>query len=313
MQLFLQIIIFIVGVILTIKGGDIFVSSATNISKKFKVPSFIIGATLVSFATTLPELVVSLTAAASGKTDMAIGNAVGSVIANTALILGISFIFAKESKKDKYKTLRLLLLVALFLVLLFSEINKFNLVVAIMLLLVFLSFVISNLKEAKNEENDELEEEIAMAKKAKKDIIFFLIGAMLVFIGSRIMVNSGTFIAEALKVSERVISLTLLAVGTSLPELVTTITAIIKKNPSLSIGNIIGANIINLTLILPLCTLVSGSTLEITKQTAQIDIPVCLTVCFLGIMLITNNKVLRKLQGVSLIIIYIIYLFNIVG
>lgn len=307
-------LLFVVGLFLIIKGGDWFVDAATWIAKISGIPTFIIGATVVSIATTLPEIIVSILAACQGSVDMAIGNAIGSVTANTGLILGISIIFMPVViNRKKYLPKTLLLLLAIVLLFLLSITGNLTVAGSIVLFCVFIVFIFENVNEGRKEIGNNVDESVPKDRKTIiKNICLFIVGALCLFLGSRLLVDNGTVIAQDIfGVPERIVSLTLVAVGTSLPELVTTITAIIKKESALSVGNIVGANIIDMLLILPICALISGGTLPVSASTLYIDIPVSLLVAVITLVPAMIKKKFMRWQGILSVIVYICYVIYI--
>lgn len=309
---FLVILLFIVGLILIIKGGDFFVDAASWIAEVSGIPKLIIGATIVSVATTLPELLVSLMAAVRGKTDMAVGNAVGSVTANIGLILAIALLFMSGpiNRKD-YLIKSILMLSAAGIIACCGFFGEVNIILSIVLLLIFVGFIIENVFSATQSMKLEEEGDKQPVPKDKRtiitNIIKFILGAVGIVWGADLLVDNATEIAKWIGVSERIISVTIVAVGTSLPELVTTITAIVKKESSLSAGNIIGANIIDLTLIMPLCALVSGMALPIAS-TGYVDLVSCLVVGSIALIPALILKKFQKWQGYALLGVYAVYL-----
>lgn len=307
MEYFLPILLFLVGIICIVKGGDWFVEASSGIARASGIPKFIIGATIVSIATTLPELLVSTLAALEGKTEMAIGNAVGSVSANTGLILAFSLICVPMVMKRKQFMFKgILLLITMTALYLFSMSGTLNIVGIIFLFLILGVFVYDNIKEARNEDLKEAKESFTK-QQWTKNIIFFIIGAIGIVIGSQLLVDNGSLIAVMMGVPENIIALTMIAIGTSLPELVTAITAIVKKEGSLSVGNIIGANIIDTALILPLCALIGGGTLAVSPQAIALDIPIGILLA--GIVLVPAfiTQKFSRWQGIVAIIVYIAY------
>ena len=302
------VILFVIGLVLIVKGGDVFVDAATWIAEATGIPKFIIGATVVSFATTLPELLVSSIAAAKGQNDMAIGNAVGSVTANIGLIMSISVLcmpaVIKRSSVALKGSLMILAVAALFA---FSYDLDLNLWQSIIMIAIFAVFMIENIISGKKSLSGEVEKTEHTGKQMALNIVKFLIGAAAVVVGADLLVDDGTVIARHLGVSEAIIGVTIIAIGTSLPELVTTLTAVAKKQSELSIGNIIGANIIDLTLILPICAFLSGGTLTVGKQSAFLDMPVCLLVIAIAIIPTLIFKKLSRWQGALMLCIYIGY------
>lgn len=307
---FLVVLLFIVGIILIVKGGDYFVDAASWIAEVSGIPKLIIGATIVSVATTLPELLVSLMAALQGKIDMAVGNAVGSVTANVGLILAIALIFmAGPINRKDYLIKSALMLGASLIIACCAFVGEVNIILSIVLLLIFGLFIWENITSAKR--NMGIDEEAESVKKDKRtiitNIIKFVVGAGAIVWGADLLVDNGSEIARWLNISERIIGVTIVAVGTSLPELVTTITAIVKKESALSAGNIIGANVLDLTLIMPLCAVVSGMALPIAT-TAVIDLVACLVVGTVALIPALSMKKFSKWQGFVLLGLYVVYL-----
>ena len=305
------ILLFVLGLVLIIKGGDWFVDAAGWIAEVSGIPRFIVGATIVSVATTLPELFVSSIAASKGQAEMAIGNAIGSVTANTALIMALSMVFLPVTLKRKdylFKSVLLMGTVAL----LWALCGDGTLPVArgVIMFVVFALFIWENVKAAKKEDANEPEEkpEKPTRQTVLKNIVLFVLGAAGIVIGSDLLVDNGTLLAQRLGVPENVVALTAVAIGTSLPELVTAITSIVKKEASLSVGNVIGANIIDTALILPVCSVISGGTLQVAASTVRVDMPVCLAVTMIALIPALISQRFRRWQGVVLIAIYVAYL-----
>ena len=308
MDLAVAFLLFAVGVVLVIKGGDWFVDAASWIARAANIPTFIIGATIVSLATTLPEMLVSVMAALEGKNDMAVGNAIGSVSANTGLIMALAFIFMMvKTPRKQYLKQCLLLLGAAGVLWIGSLQGNVALWASIVLILIFLTFMVINVRGAKNADAPEEKEKVEK-KDIGKNILLFVVGAACIVLGSNLLINNGSAIATALGVPERVIAVTMVAIGTSLPELVTTLTAIKKKEAHLSAGNIIGANIIDLSLILPICAFVSGEAFVVSPQMLNIDFPACLLISGLAILPLIFKERAYKVQGVLMLATYIGYL-----
>ncbi len=310
MNFAVTLLLFILGVILVVKGGDLFVDAAGWIARAFGIPPFIIGATIVSLATTMPEMLVSVMAAVDGMVDIAIGNAVGSVTANTALILALGILFMPTAVSRQDYLLPCSILIASAATLWLSTLRgSLNLWGSLTLLILCTLFMAGNLQSAKRTAPGKEGIPPTAHKKqlVKKGLVFFL-GASAIVVGSELLVDSGSAIAAALGVPERIIAVTLIAVGTSLPELVTTLAAIAKKESGLSVGNIIGANIIDLTLILPMCNLVSGKQLPISAMVQQLDLPMCFGVILLAMLPMLLRQRTYRLQGLAMLGAYIIYL-----
>ena len=312
MELFLCILLFMVGAVFVIKGGDYFVDAASWIAEVSGIPKLIIGATVVSVATTLPEMLVSVMAATQGKVDMSIGNAVGSVTANIGLIMAISLIFMPSiiNRKD-YLLKSVLMLLASLVIILCGFTGKISVPFCVVLLVIFAVFIYENVSTAKKNITDNKSDEIESSLKEKKTVIIniikFIVGTVGIVWGADLLVDNGSELARMLGVSERIIGVTLVAVGTSLPELITTVTAILKKQSALSVGNILGANIMDLTLIMPLSAIISGKSLPVSRISAIIDLPACLIVGLIAVVPAMFRSKFSRLQGFVLLGVYIAY------
>ena len=300
-------ILFICGLVLIVKGGDLFVDSAVWIAEVSGIPKFIIGATVVSFATTLPELLVSAIGAARGSNAIAIGNAVGSVTANTGLIMAVSIICIPAAVSRKtYSVKSVLLLAATVILFAASACGRFPVWGSSLLLGIFAASVYESVTSAKAAAGATDKAEIEKGS-IPANILKFIIGAAGIVIGADFLVSSATEGAAALGVSEAVISATVVAVGTSLPELVTTVTAIVKRQSPLSVGNIIGANLIDIAVILPVCSFISGQKLYSCPQNVFLDLPVCLAVLIIAIIPMLIKGRFYRVQGAALLAVYLSY------
>ena len=304
--------LFVIGLVMIIKGGDLFVDSASWFAEATGIPKFVVGATVVSFATTLPELLVSVRAAMNGSAQLAIGNAVGSVTANTTLVMGVSLVAIVGVVGRKSFSLKGGLLLAAIVGLTLLSLSGFLPVwSAFILWAIFLVFMVSNLIEgksgAKNEKKGDFEK-----KEVPKKLIFFIIGTAAIVFGAEFLVSSGKTIASGIGISETIIGFTVIALGTSLPELVTTLTAIRKKESSLSVGNIIGANIIDTTLILPLCAVINGKPLPVENINLVFDFPVCIAACAVATVPTIIHGKFKRWQGYALLTIYALYMLFLV-
>lgn len=312
MHLAITVFLFLAGLLLIIKGGDFFVDAAAWIAEASGIPSFIVGATIVSLATTLPELLVSGIAAAQGKVDIAIGNGVGSVTANLGLIMGISLVCIPTAmKRSHFASKTLLMVAASFTVLFCSRSGRLSPPGVALLAVLFALFLVENIHQARVSKHSGSTSGAHPSRDGKTiriNVAKFILGAAGIVIGANLLVDNGCALAAIIGIPESVIAVTLVSVGTSLPELVTTVTAIVKKQSSLSIGNIIGANIIDLTLILPVCTLVSGRSLTISRQSALLDFPFCLGVCLIASLPTLLLQRTTRLQGFSLLGVYAVYI-----
>lgn len=322
-----HIYLFVFGLILLIKGGDWFVDGAQSIAKKFKVPELLIGATVVSIGTTLPEVMTSATSALTGHGEIAYGNAIGSIICNTALIAAIT-IAIKPGKTDRktllFPTCFFFGAAAFYSIVAYAG-GKFTRPVGIVLLCGFVAYMAINVINMKKNptsaesltENSELstEEETTTEKISMvKSVFWLIVGALAIAVGADLLVDSSTIIAKDLGMSEAVIGLTVVALGTSLPELVTAITALSKGHGALSLGNVIGANIFNLVLVSGVAVTLSPFTVPLTSElfgqnvSFVLDIPVMLSVmAIMTIPAIIKNK-LSRWQGITLLSIYILFL-----
>ena len=310
------ILLFALGLILLIKGGDWFVDGASGIARRFRLPELLIGATVVSIGTTLPEVMVSAQGAMAGSGGMAYGNAIGSIICNTSLIAAITI----AVKPGKVERRTLIVPVAFFFaaaafymsVAYFS--GEFTRTVGIVLLAGFVVYICTTLWQMKKSPStdiaDEHDEEEQKESSVAKEVLLLIFGAVLIAIGARLLVDNGTIIAEELGVPDTVIALTFVALGTSLPELVTAITSLMKGHGALSLGNIIGANLFNFVLVSGVATVISPfpvpseSTIAGMPASLVLDLPV-----MLGVMLILTvpalvRQKLSRAQGIILLCIY---------
>lgn len=308
MPFWFQFVLFAAGLVLIIKGGDFFVDAASWIAEVSGIPKFIVGATVVSVATTLPELLVSLIAAAGGKVDMAVGNAVGSVTANTGFILAISLFFTVAvAKRSDYLIKSILLVAAATILLVSGQGGSFAVWGSVVLMGIFALFIWENVASAmKNREPEEKEK--PTTKLIITNVVKFIVGTAGIVFGSDLLVDSCSEIAAHFGISEALISVTIVAIGTSLPELVTTVTAVIKKQSSLGLGNILGANIIDLTLIMPLCSLVSGKALPLSAQALSLDLPFCLLTILVALVPLLIRQKTGKVQGLLTLGVYGAYM-----
>jgi len=308
-----------------IKGGDWFVDGAVGIAHRFNMPEILIGATVVSIGTTLPEVMVSAGSAVKGIGSMAYGNAIGSIICNTALIAAIT-IAVKPSDVDR-KSMKtpviFFTLAALVYVFISYFTGSFSRISGILLLILFIVYMIIAVKQAlsitknpKSEvsdtesENNDNREESKKESSVLKFLVLLVVGAALIAVGADLLVDNGTIIAERLGVPSTVIALTFVALGTSLPELVTAITSLIKGSGALSLGNIIGANMFNLVLVSGLSITLAPFDVPCDKligginSSLVIDIPVMILVsCILIIPALIRGKMAR-LQGILMLAIY---------
>ena len=316
----IPVLLFALGLVLLIKGGDWFVDGATGIAERFHVPEIIIGATVVSIGTTLPEVMVSATSALTGHGEIAYGNAIGSIICNTALIAAITVAVRPgpvDTKALKTPVLFFFGSAAIYVVNTYVT-GYFGRPLGILLLAIFVVYLVVTVRQgfrnpveaaAEEEETKEIEEK-ATKNTIGKDILLLVVGAALVAVGADLLVDNGTLIAQALGVPESVIALTFVALGTSLPELVTAITSLAKGHGALSLGNVIGANLFNLVLVSGMSMTLApfyipeSSTLFGVNASLVLDIPLMLFVmAFLTLPALKTRK-LSRYQGIVLLILY---------
>lgn len=233
--LFLVLLLFAAGLVCIIKGGDIFVDAATWIAEASGIPKFIIGATVVSFATTLPEMLVSVFSALEGNADIAIGNAVGSVTANTGLIMCLSLICMEcTMPRRQYAVKAVLLLAAIAVLFGFTRDGQLSILESVLILVIFVCFIAESLVAARREQSLEAPEQDARPKTDGRTVALnigkFVFGAAAIVLGAQLLIDNGTALAQMIGVPDAIIGATMIAIGTSLPELVTTITAIRKSS-----------------------------------------------------------------------------------
>ena len=310
----IPVLLFIVGLLFLIKGGDWFVDGASALARRFHLPELLIGATVVSIGTTLPEVMVSTMSALSGHGEIAYGNAIGSVICNAALIAAIT-IAVRPGKVDP-KTLKMPVLfffaaAAIYCVAAYGF-GKFTRPMGFIMLAMFVAYMAANIHQMKNapaEEHEEEEETVPLPRM----LMLLVLGAVLIAMGANLLVDNGTLIAQALGVPESVIALTFVALGTSLPELVTAITSLIKGHSDLSLGNVVGANVFNLVLVsgvsvaLAPFTVPQSATIFGLNSSLVLEIPVMITVMVLLTAPALVKGKLSRVQGVALLVIYAVF------
>lgn len=312
--MFISVLFFALGLVLLIKGGDWFVDGATGIARRFRLPDIIVGATVVSIGTTLPEVMVSTTGALLGQGAMAYGNAIGSIICNTALIAAISVtcnpgpVNVKTMKMPVFfffTSAAVYCLAAYWL-------GTFPRWLGIIMLAIFVVYLIANVRQGLRypEETAQEAESATAPRSLSMELVLLVIGAALIAYGANLLVEHGTIIAQKLGVPETVIALTFVALGTSLPELITTITSLKKGHASLGIGNVIGANVFNLVLVSGMAVTIAPFDVPVGKlllgQNASLvlDIPLMLLVMLLLTVPALTKKRLSRWQGITLLCIY---------
>ena len=318
MNIWITVLLFLIGLTLIVKGGDWFLDGAVWIAESTGVPRFIIGATIVSLATTLPELTVSVTGALQGEVDLAVGNAVGSVTANLGLILGISVVCIPSVVSKKQFNLKAVLMMAGGgLLLALCRGGGLAFLPSLLLFVIFLTYLGNNIVDARQGMAERREEHPGRRTVSHRQMFMklglFAAGITAIVVGSRLLITYGSELALQLGVPSSIIGVTMVAIGTSLPELVTTLTAIAKKEASMSVGNIIGANVIDLTMILPICSAVSGGQLTIGHQTTALDLPVCLGLCCLAALPPLFKGKFYRWQGILMLLLYATYVVVLVA
>ena len=312
-----NILLIALGFALLVKGADFLVDGASGVAKRFHIPEIIIGLTIVSIGTSMPELFVSITSAIDGYSDMAIGNVIGSNLCNLLLILGISaainpIIFKKETKLIEIPICIGTSIVFLILANIGNSISRIDAIILIALFIAFICYTIMMAK--KGEDFDEISEEEKQrsAEEGKKrkiivNIIYIIVGIIALKIGGDLVVEHSEKIAKMFNVRDKIIGLTIVAIGTSLPELVTSVTAALKKNSDIAIGNIIGSNIFNMLLIIGAAAAISPMNYN-TSYNLQMGILIVATIV-LGIFPYTDRKDEMTISnGITYLMLYALYM-----
>ena len=314
--MFLDFVLLIVGMVLLIKGADFFVDGSSKIAKALHIPSLIIGLTLVSMGTSAPEASVSINAAINDLNDLSIGNVVGSNIFNTLLILGLSALFTPLLIKDDMKKYDIPIMIGLYLVLiLFSfvisplSVDIFESIILLVLFIGYILFLIYRAKKENKEKSEEEKEEPVTKGKLVLSIVLAILGLAAIIFGGDLVVDSASNIATKLGMSEALVGLTIVAVGTSLPELVTSVVASLKKENDIAIGNVIGSNIFNDVFILGLSSTISSL---VVNPAVLLDMIVMLVSGVIVIILALCSKNINKWQGIMMFMLYVGYLTYII-
>lgn len=302
------VILFAAGLILICLGGDRLVDAAVAIAKKLGIPQIVVGATIVSLGTTLPEILVSTTAAFDGSAAIAAGNAFGSIICNTALIAGLT----QTIRPTKQVETASLSWRGIFYFVVLIGLNicgfltgAFGRPIGVVLLLLFVVYACLNVVRASAEGGSEEEKEDTKDISILKQIIVLAVCAACLFVGANLLVDNGILIAEAIGVPERVIAVTFIALGTSLPELMTSVMSLVKGYGNVGLGNVIGANLLNMLLVIGIPSAVAGIPLE--QSTVRVDMPLACLVMAVLILPILIRKKSSGIQGIALLGIYAVY------
>ena len=314
-EMILSIFLIIIGFALLVKGADFLVEGSSSIAKKFHIPEIIIGLTIVSIGTSMPELFVSLTSALEGHSDMSMGNVIGSNIANLLLILGLSTVirpikFQKETRLIEMPMCLILIIIFMIFCNTGEGITKIE---AIILLILFIIFIAYTIIMGKKGEQFDKEDTIIELKTEDnkisilKSVIFIILGIIGLKVGGDLTVDNALVVARHFNISEKIISLTILAIGTSLPELVTSVTAAIKGNSDIAIGNIIGSNIFNMLLIIGVSAIINPILYNTSYNLEMV-------ILILGILLlslfqiITKKNQMNRSNGLIYLIMYVVYM-----
>lgn len=306
-------ILFVVGFILLIKGADLLVDGSASIAKKLKISSIVIGLTIVAFGTSAPEFVVNIFASIQGNTEIAIGNILGSNIANILLILGVSaIIFPLVSKKNTvWKEIPLSLLAAILLGVMvndtridgnsFSGLTRIDGIIFLAFFIIFLYYTFGISKVTGETEGEEIKE-----LSYSKSILFIIFGLLGLILGGKWIVDGAIKIAELFGVSQSLIGLTVVAVGTSLPELATSAIAAYKKQTDIAIGNVVGSNIFNIFWILGFSSLIRPLPFSVNSD-LDIIMTILASVILFSVMFIGKKQTIQRWQGGAMVLIYISY------
>ena len=305
----LVIILFFVGFFLITKGADIFIDCTVKIGRKTGISELILGATIVSFATTLPELTVSVFASIDNYTTMSLGNAVGSIICNTGLILGLVVIISPfKVDKNMFSSKSIILLISVLTLMVLGANGSISRGDGFILIVLLIVFMYSNIKSVSgknriNSPNNMQSNSCDNIKSSKHENlkvgVLFVLGLIMMVVGSKLLVDNGVKIANSIGVPQGIISLTVIALGTSLPELVSSLTAIKKKHHGISVGNILGANILNIVSVIGISSLIND--LPILSKNMRIDFEFMTIILLILILPTIKSGKLYRVQGLLLL------------
>lgn len=307
----LNIILLIIGFVILIKGADLFVDGASNVALNFKVSKMLIGLTIVSFGTSAPEFAVSVKGLFSGSFDIVLGNVIGSNILNVLLILGVAAVIHPLVVKNNTVKKELpiaMLITTLFAVLLSDNLfdksmsNNFTRGDGIVLILFFLVFIYYLINLMRNKVENEKDEKVLSLPKS---FLYTFIGLVMIILGSNFVVDSASYLAKAFGVSERIISLTIIALGTSLPELVTSVMATKKGEYDIAIGNVVGSNIFNMGIVIGLPVAILGGISKIAFS--YLDLVVMIVTALMLYLFSRNDYKISKREGLSFLILFVVY------
>jgi cation:H+ antiporter len=301
-------IIFLTAMAALIYGADFIIKESERIALHFNISHFVIGATLVAFGTSLPEMAASMMASYHGKSDMAVANVVGSVVFNISLVLGVVFMIAKSMNPDRNLFAKdsawvIVPVVIFYIMIQDGEISRFDGILFLLMMVSYLMFLFSG---SKDELEGEIDEDLEKERfNWGKSAVLLTIGFLLTIGGANFVVQSGTNIAHSLGVSEWIIGLFLISLGTSLPELVVSLVAVKKGNAEMSIGNIIGSNVANFSMVLGGSALINPLTIDL--QATSYDIMI-LASASIALLFILANKIYNKAGGIFLLTILALFI-----
>ena len=312
-------ILIIIGFFLLIKGADYLVDGSVGIAKRFHIPEIVIGLTIVSIGTSMPELIVSITSAFSGHSDIAMGNVVGSNICNLLLILGVAamlqpIILKKETRLIEVPMCLVTMGIFYFICNNGQNVTRLDGIILVFLFALFIIYtIVMAFKGEQFDKEEGIEETNTNEEQGKfytfKNIFYIILGIFMLKLGGDFTVDNAVKIAEFFGLSEKIISVTIVAVGTSLPELVTTVSAAIKKESDIAIGNIIGSNIFNMLLIIGVSALIKPITYNISYNMDMYIAMIAAFVLFLFAYIPPKNQ-MSRMNGIVYLLIYIIYMIT---
>lgn len=305
MEILFKFVFFIVGILLLYYGADYLVKGAANIARILGIKPIVVGLTVVAFGTSMPEFLVGLQAAIIGENDIAVGNIIGSNVANIALILGVSAVISPlviNFKSIKKELIFLLIGSLIFCGVIYNGTNLIIGLIFILIMVAFIVYLILHPGEAP------IKEELPESDNSiPKNILFAILGGVGLVFGSRILIDSAVFFARIFKVPEIVIGMTIVAIGTSLPELAASVVASVKKESDISIGNIIGSNIFNMFFVIGGVSLIKN--INVNKLIYSFEVPIMLLLTALLFPMIAKSNGLKRINGIIFLIIYVGFSF----
>lgn len=313
MTILKSLVLLVVGLVLLIKGADVFVDGASNIARKFKIPSLIIGLTLVSIGTSAPELSISVTSAIQGMNSMSFGNVIGSNTFNVLMVIGISTLFTSLAVSRDVKKFDIPILIAIYALLavfVFGTspyvLSRIESAILLAVFAAYLAFLILRGKKQPAEAEDPTAQPI---KKLYVSLILVVVGAAAIIFGGDLVVDSASELAMAFGMSELMVGLTIVAVGTSLPELVTSMVAAKKGEADIAVGNAVGSSIMNTVLILGVSSVISPISIE---AYAIVDVLVMILSILIVFFATLKRDKIGKGVGIAMVLVYVAYITYIV-